>query len=378
MPVSTDKLTYCDMTQRTRTHRCSCGGVLTVAWCPQRSAYILRCGRDITHDEVVPIDNSAEVAEIRSKLGRNKELQTLVGKEQANKLARYENVTTLTRPQAEEIVRAIWPTAPRVEVQKAVILCHQYNLNPLMKHVFLVPFTSRKTGETTWSMVLGIKATRIIASRSGRYGYIDGTPRLMTEDEQKTTFGQVQDDRIWAITKVRDAFGNEAPGYGFWLKADSPHGTDKGNTPFNMAFIRSERAALERLFPDAIPQGVDVVDENYVPPVPPNGANSETGEIIEGVPPATQPGVPATPAQLRHLYALVGEKGLLEEVRHYIADVYHKDNSTLLTVREVMDLIRVIEHGEMAKKSPEEAEESIIEAALKAGAQIVSETKTLI
>tara|TARA_Y100000310_G_C20397531_1_gene675789 strand:- start:196 stop:771 length:576 start_codon:yes stop_codon:yes gene_type:complete len=111
----------------------------------------------------------------------------------------------------------------------------------------------------------------------------------MTEDEQKAIYGETDQKNIVAITKLRTREGEEAQGYGRWSKDKEPYGTDKGNSKANMAFIRSERNAFGRLFTDAIPQGVEVIDEAYVD-VPDVGKVVEsTGEIIEEIEETTQP-----------------------------------------------------------------------------------------
>lgn len=194
------------------------------------------------------------------------------GKETGTKLMRYSGVVSLTKDEATEILQTVWPKAPQVEVYKAAMLCKEYGLNPLMKHVFLVPFNEGKQSET-WVAMLGIKATRLIASRQGAYSYVDDSPRVMSEAEQLKIFGEVDSGFIRAITVLRSMSGTEARGYGNWPKDQVPYGSDKGNTKYNMAFIRSERNALDRLFPGAMPAGVQVVDESYI-----------EGEVLEGVP----------------------------------------------------------------------------------------------
>jgi len=102
----------------------------------------------------------------------------------------------------------------------------------------------------------------------------------MTTEEQQTIFGEVDAKNICAITRLRTREGEEAQGYGKWPKDKSPYGEDKGNTKANMAFIRSERNAFGRLFTDAIPQNVEIVDEAYVEGI--GEVDKRTGEIIEG------------------------------------------------------------------------------------------------
>ncbi len=163
---------------------------------------------------------------------------------------------TITQKQAMYLLRTIWPNAPEAEVIKASIICKQYNLNPLMKQVFLIPFGN------TWVTVLGIDASRAIAQRNHKYGFID-SPRVMTKDEQLSILGRDEESFIYAICRIKDSDGNEFPGFGTWDKAFKPHGADKGNSGINMAFIRAERNALGRMAPGELPE-VDVATEGYV------------------------------------------------------------------------------------------------------------------
>jgi hypothetical protein len=252
---------------------CGCKAPFTLAWGGAYGIndYVLKCTKDITHDTIA---RPAELGpydipgfNLFNLKGRQKEMEEKLGTEKATKLLKYEAVVSLTKAGAMEVLQTIWPEAPEVEVLKAALICHQYGLNPLMKHLFLIPFKRRQKGMIVgedWVTVLGIKANRLIAHRCDHYSYLDNTPRVMTDDEQKRIFGEVDDKRLWAITKLRDSKGNEAQGYGSWPKDEEPYGVEKGNTKANMAFIRSERNALDRLFPGEMPQGVEVIDEEYI------------------------------------------------------------------------------------------------------------------
>jgi hypothetical protein len=130
-----------------------------------------------------------------------------------------------------------------------------------MKHIFLIPFNKGKPNES-WTTVMGINATRLLASRRGSFSYIENTPRVMTQEEQQRTFGEYDAKKLWAVVKVKDPQTNaEAIGYGWWAKDSEPYGTDKGNTKFNMASNRAERQALNRLRPGEMPTGIEVMDE---------------------------------------------------------------------------------------------------------------------
>jgi hypothetical protein len=201
---------------------------------------------------------------------RREKMAEQYGEEKTRALAKFEGVTSLSKQDANEILTTIYPNAPKTEIQRAMLLCYSYSLNPLMGHVFLIPFKERdrdgKVKGTNFATVLGIKANRLIASRRGAYSYLDGTPRLMTEEEQIKVYGSVQEGYICAVTKLQDpATKAEAPGYGKWKKSDTVYGTDKGNSAENMAFIRSERQALDRLRPGEMPMNVEVMDERFMP-----------------------------------------------------------------------------------------------------------------
>ena len=214
------------------------------------------------------------------------------GFDKARQLTQYQGVTSLTRPQAIEILETIWPDAPAPDKLAAAILCSSYGLNPLAGHVFLIPFKD-KSGQKTWARVWGIKAKRLLASRKGGYSYLDMTPRLMTEKEQIKVWGEVDQNNLCYMTHLADMqTGAEVYGYGKWPKSQIPYGTDKGNSQANMASIRSESQALDRLRPAEMPTGFAIADEQYI-----EGEGREvdvsTGEIIEQ--PAKSEPSPASP-----------------------------------------------------------------------------------
>ncbi len=235
------------------------------------------------------------VEDYQSKLRRAYELEkeVMIPTETNALIAQGIPMTGLiTKDQATIILKTVWKDAPEIEVYKAAMLCQDFGLHPLMKHVYLVKYDRysgkgnerRKVGED-WVTILGIGATRLIMSRLGSFGYTDDTPRMMSEEEQLKIFGKVDNENIVAITKLRTKDGLEANGYGKYPKAGGYLiGEDKGNTRENMAFIRSERNGFGRLFPDAnMPKpDVEVVDEQYLE-TPSGLVKAATGEIQEEV-----------------------------------------------------------------------------------------------
>ena len=355
-PIYEDQINFEDMKQIAQTHLCAdCGGNLTVAWSADRACYMLWCGDNLEHNTIIrPYEPGAyDIPEFNLfQLKRRKEMAKDYGDEKATQLAKYEGVSCLTKDQAKFILQTIWPKAPDVELIKAAITCATYGLNPLMKHLYLIPFRTSK-GETTWVQVLGIGATRLIASRKGGFGYVIG-PRLMTEEEQREILGEVDPNTFWAITIVRDKSGMEAPGYGSWAKGEEPFGIDKGNTKQNMAFIRSERNALDRLFPGEMPQGIGVIDEDYAP---------VAIEFAGQQPP--KPTVPAqkenkgasplcTEAQRRKIFASAKQMGYEEsEIKAIIRHKWGVESTKELTIAQASELIGMIEKGEtIEQKEP--------------------------
>ncbi len=213
----------------------------------------------------------------QSNIRREHKMVEEIGTAKTQMLAKYEGVTSLDKVGAREVITTVFPEAPEAEIARAILLCVNYQLNPLMNHVYLIPFQRREQGRvvgTDWATVIGRGAKRLMASRRGPYSYIENTPRIMTKEEQLTTFGEYDENKMWCITKLQDPqTGATSVGYGFWPKKkpaynkpgewveNQPKGTDKGNSMFNMASGRSETQALDRLRPGEMPMNLPVLDE---------------------------------------------------------------------------------------------------------------------
>lgn len=269
---------YC--TQLIRKNVCDeCGGNLSLRYDFDSHRIMVVCNTDLRHDGIAREYKQPLQLEEMNILTRRKEMAEEHGEKKTTALTKtgLPLSGTLTKSQAMEILKLVYPDVPEPEIIRTAMLCRDFGLHPLMKEVYIIPFG--KGDSKTWSTVLGINATRKMMARMGSFSYTDDTPRVMTEDEQKLIYGEVHTDRINAITKLETKSGLKAQGYGNYLLKDTPYGMDKGNTKANMAFIRSERQAFSRLFPDAVPQELEVVDEAYVESV--GSVNQKTGEIIE-------------------------------------------------------------------------------------------------
>jgi len=202
-------------------------------------------------------------------------------------LAKLPTSGALTQPQAMTILKLVYPDVPETEIIRTAILCRDFGLHPLMKEVYIIGFKNAKTGKTDYSTVIGIAANRkMAAAKKGAFSFLDDTPRAASKQEVVKQFGENSEeerDNLVSICKLRGEKGNEATGFGLWPKDKAPYGTDKGNTQRNMANIRAERQALDRLPGEALPtREYDVIDEAYAEVPETTRVIAETGEIIEG------------------------------------------------------------------------------------------------
>jgi len=207
---------------------------------------------------------------------------------------KYQGRIKLSEAEVNDIIATIWPRAikeaPDV-VKRAILICLQYRLNPLMKQLHLIPFKnkeeSKKQGRTVydWAVARGIQADRLLARRQGPFSYINNTPRKMTDDEQNEIFGKIDKANFHAIVKLRDpSTGAESTGYGHVANDAEIYGKEKGNTLANMAFIHAERQALDRLHPGDMPDDIMVVDERFIN-IPKVAQIPTTGAKVIDVPP---------------------------------------------------------------------------------------------
>lgn len=257
-----------------------CKGKLNLAWGGSYGidSHVIRCADNPYHTGIerparIPL-SALGLPFISTPKERREEMAEEHGKSAMTKLAIYEQKGLLTQQEAETICLTLWEKAPQDIRTQASMICVQYGLNPLMRHLFLIPYWNKKTEQFDWSIVLAINATRIIASGGMAYSYLDGYPKIMTPDEQKAIYGKVQAGKVMAVCKVRRMDGMVSVGYGNYPANEQPKGVEKGNSQENMAMIRAERQCLDRAAPGALPKNVGVIDETY--------ADTITGEIVEG------------------------------------------------------------------------------------------------
>jgi hypothetical protein len=278
---------------KAKTHRCECGGSLLVAWggSTGHNCYMLRCSKDIEHSNFVrPAKISNYDLPGYNMPGtikrREQDMMQKYGTEKTKQMVRIGGgnpIATLTQKGAADMFMILYPEASKcpsgqAAIVKGALICRDYGLNPAMNHLFLIPYEHKekvgnvwKVTRIDWSVVLGIKASRLICGREKSYGYVASEydkpaiyPRVMTDEEQMMIYGEVDKSNLVTICKIKDKDGHIFPGYGKWPKDTEPKGVNKGNSKFNMSCIRAERQALDKLNPGAMPADVDVVDERFV------------------------------------------------------------------------------------------------------------------
>lgn len=262
---------------RTRNVCAECGEWLS-EWLDSDHRIYLACHRhDRNHHEGIAREHRLPDPKIR--IAREEIMnQAVVERNQA--LAPYLGSTSLTEPEARKVLTTIWPgsdNASPAEFYKAMKLCVQYGLNPLMGHLFMVPYWNKEKKRYDHVCVRAITSNRLIASRKHKWTYLDDTPRIGSEEEIKKHYGSAADPEniLYAVAKIKDLeSGAEAAGWGEWpiwkLDKDSkrvrnePKGTDKGNSMVNMACTHAERKSLDLLYPAEMPpSSIPVTDSPY-------------------------------------------------------------------------------------------------------------------
>ena len=207
-------------------------------------------------------------------------MEEKTGKGASTALATIPRQGQLTQPQAMHILKLVYPDVPDNEIVRTAIFCRDFGLHPLAKEVYLIPFKGKHV------MVVGIPASRKMAHNlKGEFSFLEDTPRAATEKEIEKQFGKDSDEakaNVISVTKLQGEGGNLAIGFGLYSKDENPYGMDKGNTKRNMANIRSERQAMDRLPGKPMPN-VEVIDAAYtVLPDTDRLIDEATGEIING------------------------------------------------------------------------------------------------
>lgn len=230
------------------------------------------------------------IEDYESNIRREIKLEQEQGRATSTALANIPKQGQLTEVQATKVLSLVYPKATPDEIARCAIFCRDFGLHPLANEVYLIKYGDKNM------MVVGIPANRKIAHLlKGEFSYLDDSPRAATEEEIIKQFGPDSDEakaNVISITKLQGVSGNLAIGFGLYKKSEAPKGIDKGNTKRNMANIRSERQAMDRLPGRPLPK-YEVIDATYAEIPDVGKVRISTGEIIEGeateIPPGTTP-----------------------------------------------------------------------------------------
>ena len=276
-----------DLYQLAKENECSeCGRGLTVA--TRSGRLVMVCPGSPEHEgyrKRRSLSQRAKAGEYmpyvseRVQRRKEKQMEEQIGPE-SRELAVYGTTAiSMTQAAAERIVTRIWPRATPGARELATLISVQYNLNPLNKEVYIIPFKDQE------AVVLGIEANRKMARRRTPYTYKDG-PRPLTAQEMEG-MGEDPKEQIGVICVLETPGGGVFPGYGFIARTATIQGADKGNSRFNMASYRAERNALKRVMPDSeLPAPVGMVID---------GVYADVTEIIQ--PPKAALSAPPAPPE---------------------------------------------------------------------------------
>jgi len=254
---------------------------------PKNDKVYLACYRhdrnqhDGVAKEFIPPDD-------RKTLARRESMGTeIISVNQALAARNLPTTGTMNESQALQVCRVYWPKAPDTNIEAAAYLCRDYGLHPGANHIYLIPYAVKdQSGKVTghrWEMIWSIAAKRLVTMRvKGQYSYIDDTPRKMSEAEEIKILGAVDKSKVRAITRLRNMQGMEASGIGEIGAGATVKGIDKGNSLLNMAMVRSESRALDRLPGDMSLPVMEAIDATFAETPDGHQVDKETGEIVEG------------------------------------------------------------------------------------------------
>ena len=242
---------------------------------PERKQFVACSGQ--VHEGIAR-EYEPPLEDYRSNIRKEVKLAEEHGLETSRALATIPKQGQLTQKQAMTILKLVYPKATDDERVACAIFCRDFGLHPLANEVYLIPFKGKNV------MVVGIPASRKMAhALKGEFSFLDDTPRAATEEEIVKQYGKDSEearDNIISVTKLEGVNRNHAIGFGLYPKKESPYGMDKGNTRRNMANIRSERQAMDRLPGKPLPR-YEVVDTTYADVPDVGKVNKTTGEVVE-------------------------------------------------------------------------------------------------
>ena len=352
MPIYEPDLSYEDMKKAQYTFKCAqCGGNLFLAWSAQKNSYMLKCGKVLEHEGVVPLGRDPELLQI-AKLYHGKELPM-----ETTALMKLDQTQMLRRVEQAKFPKDL--TVADLHLIAKVSI--EYGLDPLFGELMI--YQGRP--------YITIDARRRKAQETGNLDGISARPA--TEQERQAR--QVAEGDYLFVAEVW-VKGSTHPFEG-WGKVSTTeteraraqakaHGKQEDALPIvkdpaAQAEKRAEAQALRRGFHLPLPSFEEVVEGEFSEVTPEEKATKSKPSLPKA---ETRPTVPpasgtATEAQKKKIWADARKMGYQDiEVHQIIKAKWGVESVHTLTIAQASALIDMIARGEgLQEPPPEEGEE---------------------
>jgi hypothetical protein len=271
-----EQMDYYTMIKRQQTHVCAvCGGGLSVAWGGMWgiNQHVLRCTRDISHENIREIKESPLSKAMRDTLKGRKTMDTTA-------LQKMDEKTMLAR-----VEEARWPSKLTVqEKQLIATISIGYGLDPLLDEITVYQGKPYPT----------INARYRKAQESMLFDGIDSRPATKSEREER---GAGEGDYLYRCEVWKKGSAHPFVGWGR-VKVSEYRGKDSHlpivKDPDRMAEKRAESMALRKAFAMPVPFTTfeeatqQMADGEYYEVEDVGKVAKKTGEILEEQEPAPE------------------------------------------------------------------------------------------
>ena len=329
MPIYEPDLSYEDMKKALHTFKCAvCSNHLTLAWSAQQNSYMLRCGKVLEHEGVVPLGRDPELLEIANKLkGRPLPMETKELKKQTKE-------TMLARVDMAKFPKDL----TRADRALIATVALEYGLDPLFGELMIYQGRPYVT----------IDARRRKAQETEKLDGISARPA--TKQERVARRVPDEDYLFVAEVWVRGA-SHPFEGWGRVKESETkgdPH-LPVVKDPAAQAEKRAEAQGLRRGFHLPLPSFEEIIEGEFTDITPrgevTNSKSSPPKAPARPAPPTTSNRL--TPAQRTKIWGDASKMGYTEdEVHTIIAAKWGAKSINDLTVPQASDFIGMIQRGE--------------------------------
>jgi len=341
MPIYEPDLSYEDMKKAQYTFKCAqCGGNLFLAWSAQKNSYMLKCGKVLEHEGVVPLGRDPELLQI-AKLYHGKELPM-----ETTALMKLDQTQMLRRVEQAKFPKDL--TVADLHLIAKVSI--EYGLDPLFGELMI--YQGRP--------YITIDARRRKAQETDKLDGISARPATKAEREARRV--PAEDYLFIAEVWVKGA-SHAFEGWGR-VRADETKGSEflpVVKDPAAQCEKRAEAQALRRAFHISLPSFEEIIEGEFSKVTPEKEATKSKSSLPKA---ETRPTVPpasgtATEAQKKKIWADARKMGYQDiEVHQIIKAKWGVESVHTLTIAQASALIDMIAKGEgLDEPPPEEGEE---------------------